>query len=537
MHDAAAAKAPNRKLSFRSLTRLRAGFPTLAEASLVTGSALLLVLSFPDFDLWWLAWIGQAPLLIAVVRTPKTGRAFLLGLLWGTIFFYGTCWWLTHPMIHYGHLPPWLAYVLLLPAVVFVALFPAVTCALVARAIGRFGPVAVFAAPFIWVATDWARYEITGLMWNAVGYSQAFHPFLIHSARWGGVYAVSFLILMANVAMAFALLRRMILQVAASVGVLTLISVALAGTHLQAITETEFSDTPQNLIVAVQPNVPMDGRPDDPASEKLLLNLHLELSEQGLREPHRPELPRLVIWPESPMSFSYSRDPQLQATLGTLAQRNRTSVLLNSLEPAPNGGSYNSAVLINEEGRIVAQYDKIRLMPFGEYVPLPRWLPGASSVRAIVGEFTPGSSYTLMPLGDLRAGVFICVEAAHPGIASTFTTKGADVLINISNDGYLGPTPVMRQHLANAIFRAVENGRPLVRVTNSGISAAIDSKGRVWDPTPPFQSDLRIWWVGKQDGNMTFYARHGDIFAYLCILVALGTIAASFIGRRRLKRS
>ena len=134
-------------------------------------------------------------------------------------------------------------------------------------------------------------------------------------------------------------------------------------------------------------------------------------------------------------------------------------VLLNSLEPAQNGGSQNSAILVNEKGEMSARYDKIRLMPFGEYVPLPHWIPGASSVRGIVGEFTPGSSYTLMPLGALRAGVFICIEAAHPGIARSFTNEGADVLINISNDGYLGPTPVMRQHLANAIFRAVENDR------------------------------------------------------------------------------
>src|SRR5712692_7616588 len=172
--------------------------------------------------------------------------------------------------------------------------------------------------------------------------------------------------------------------------------------------------------------------------------------------------------------------------------------MLNSLEPAPNGGGYNSAILVNQMGEKVAQYDKIRLMPFGEYVPLPRWLPGASSVRAIVGEFTPGSSYTLMPLGDLRAGVFICIEAAHPAIARTFTNEGADLLINISNDGYLGPTPVMRQHLANAILRAVENDRDVVRVTNAGISAYISSNGSVWDSTAGFQPAVRSWTIRKE---------------------------------------
>src|ERR1044072_5869146 len=130
-------------------------------------------------------------------------------------------------------------------------------------------------------------------------------------------------------------------------------------------------------------------------------------------------------------------------------------------------------------------------MPFGEYVPLPRWLPGSGSVRGIVGEFTPGSSYTLMPLGALRAGVFICIEAGHPAIARSFTNEGADVLINISNDGYLGPTTVKRQHLANVIFRAVENDRDLIRVTNTGLTAYVGAGGKISEQTYGFQEAVR----------------------------------------------
>jgi apolipoprotein N-acyltransferase len=233
------------------------------------------------------------------------------------------------------------------------------------------------------------------------------------------------------------------------------------------------------------------------------------------------------------MNFSYSSDPQLQSIVGSLAQTHRTSILINSLEPASHGGSYNSAILVNEQGQKVAQYDKIRLMPFGEYVPLPRWLPGSGSVRGIVGEFTPGSSFTLMPLGALRAGVFICIEAAHANLARSFTNAGADVLINISNDGYLGPTPVMRQHLANAIFRAVENDRDVIRVTNSGITAYIDSNGSVRDPTPSYQEAVRTWTVSKGGGSSTFYSRHGDVFAYGCALISLGLISATFMKRRK----
>ena len=172
-------------------------------------------------------------------------------------------------------------------------------------------------------------------------------------------------------------------------------------------------------------------------------------------------------------------------------------------------------------------------MPFGEYVPLPRWLPGSGSVRSIVGEFTPGSSHTLMPLGAVRAGVFICIEAAHADVARSFTNAGADVLINISNDGYLGPTAVMRQHLANAIFRAVENNRDLIRVTNSGISAYISSNGAVSDTTNSFQEAVRTWTVSRRRAATTFYSRYGDVFAYGCALITLGLISATFMTRRR----
>jgi apolipoprotein N-acyltransferase len=536
MHDAAAAQAPNRKLPPQSLTRIRASVPTLAEASLAIASALLLVLSFPDFDLWWLAWIGLVPLLVAVTRMSKTPRAFLLGWLWGVIFFYGTCWWLTYPMIHYAHIAAPLAYVLLLLPVIFVALFPALFCGVFARVVSRFGFAALFIAPLLWVSLELGRYAVTGQLWNALGYSQAFQPYVIQSARCGGVYAISFLILMTNVAVAGLCVRRNKLAVAYAIGSLVLIAIIVTWPLKERVIRP-LSSPPRLLIIAVQPNVPMD-LSGDAHEMQSLLHRHLTLTNAALGDPdgrrYLPGTSRLVIWPESPMNFSYSRDSQLRDAVATLARTNHTAVLLNSLEPAPNGGEHNSAILVNEEGQKLAQYDKIRLMPFGEYVPLPQWIPGASSVRGIVGDFTPGSKYTLMPLGDLRAGVFICIEAAHPGIARSFVNEGADVLINISNDGYLGPTPVMRQHLSNAVFRAVENDRDVLRVTNSGISAYIDSSGRIMDSTPGFEPTVRAWTASGNHAGTTFYMRHGDVLAYLCALISLAVVAASFIIRKNL---
>ena len=528
MSDAGAVEASNPRMSTEPAAR--AGAPALAEVSLVIASALLLILSFPDFDLWPLAWIGLVPFLVVIARPLKAGRALLLGWLWGVVFFYGTCWWLTYPMIHYAHISAWLAYPLLLLPIALVALFPALFSLMLSRLIVRSGLAAILLAPVIWVSCEWGRYLVTGQQWNALGYSQAFHPLLIQSARWGGVYAVSFLLVTTSSAVAFALMRRdpkgLALSFPPVLFVLMVLAVSmLAGSRGQP-------DGGVLAVVAVQPNVSMDGRVDSEA----LLNRHLDLSAQGMRElPDDFGSVALVIWPESPMNFSYSRDPHLREIVGNFARRysgrRPTFVLLNSLESAPNGGETNSAVMINEEGRIVAQYDKIRLMPFGEYVPLPHWLPGASSVRGIVGDFTPGSSYTLMPLGALRAGVFICIEAAHPAIARAFANESADVLINISNDGYLGPTPVMRQHLSNAIFRAAENGRPLIRVTNNGITAFIEPGGQVADSIRAFEPAVHSRYVYWSKGT-TFYTRQGDLFVYACALIALGLISATFTTRR-----
>src|ERR1043166_2386369 len=513
---------------------LREAVPSTGEASLVIGSALLTVLAFPDFDLWFLAWLSLVPFLFVIARARTARRALVAGWLWGIIFFYGTCWWLAYPMIPFAGISAWFAYPLLLLPVMLGALFPALFAGLVARLVRRFGPFAMLLAPLIWVSTELLRYAVTGQLWNALGYSQAFHPWLIQSATWGGVYSISLLLMTTNTALGLLATNRVASHLLVSAFLAAAVMSSILAAHFKAVPEHRSSEA-DLVIVAVQPNVPMDFSvgSDDMAA---LLNRHLSSSRVGLQESNTagfsPFIPRLVIWPESPMKFSYSRDPHLREVVGDFARANRTSLLLNSLEPAKDGGDQNSAILVNEKGEMSARYDKLRLMPFGEYVPLPRWLPGASSVRGIVGEFKPGTSYTLMPLGALRAGVFICIEAAHPSVARSFTNEGADMLINISNDGYLGPTPVIRQHLSNAIFRAIENDRDLVRVTNTGITAYIKANGAVVDQTGKFQEAVRMWTFSRGAGGSTFYSRHGDVLAYGCALLSLGFISVSFMKRR-----
>src|SRR6266498_1504093 len=212
----------------------RANAPATGKVSLIVGSALLTILSFPDFDVWPLAWVGLVPLLIVITQSSKALRSFLLGWLWGVVFFYGTCWWLTYPMIHYGHLSSWLAYPLLILPVALVAIFPGLFSAALTRLVARFGFAALFTAPLIWVSLEWARYVVTGQVWNALGYSQAFHPLLIQSARWGGVYAISFLILMTNAALTFGLLRPTLPAISFSLGFLTIAALVTTVAFIQA---------------------------------------------------------------------------------------------------------------------------------------------------------------------------------------------------------------------------------------------------------------------------------------------------------------
>ena len=502
-----------------------------------TATAILLILSFPNFEFYFLAWVALVPLLWAIANRPAPRRAFLLGWAAGSIFFYVSCYWLTYSMINYGGLPTILAYLLLLPGALVVGLFPALFALLLALAVRRWGYAAVLTAPALWPALEWARLAVTGQLWNALGYSQAYHWMLIQPANWGGVYAVSFLIVAINAVVVLVIVKPRVWTVATALVIGVSVGFVVLGSRLLVTGSSDFSsDGPSIRVIALQPNVPMT-LVKSPEEIKELRARHLRLSQQALAKIQGDRDPRLVVWPESPMNFTYASDKPFQDWVAKFATANRTSLIFNSLEPAGPNAYYNSALLVNQDGRMIAQYDKIRLMPFGEYVPLPQWLPGASLISTIVGEFTPGEKYTLMPVGDYRAGVFICIESAYPWIARRLTNEGADVLINISNDGYLGPTAVMRQHLANAIFRAVENGRPVLRVTNTGVSAWITETGRIQEQTVSFQEDVRNWTISRSTISNTPYQRVGDLFVYICAaLTAIIFLATMFSRRRSLRQ-
>ena len=515
--------------------QLRVVLPKRVEWAAAVLTAILLILSFPDFEFSFLAWVALVPLIYVIVRSPHPGRAFVLGWAAGTVFFYGSCYWLTYSMIHYGGLPRLVAYLLLIPGALVVGVFPGLFALVLALAVKKWGQMALLLAPVFWPACEWLRLIVTGQLWNALGYSQAYHPSFIQAANWGGVYAVSFLIVAVNSAVALVLLDQTLRRFAVAAAIVILVGCVNVVSSLQA----PYGSSRDSVVhvIALQPNVPMALVKSD-VEMKELLERHWSMTTNALKSLPDDNSSRFVIWPESPMNFTYAADKTFQEQLAVFTRQNRTALLFNSLEPTLANGFYNSALLINEEGRLISQYDKIRLMPFGEYVPLPQWLPGASLLTGIVGDFTPGENYTLMPFGNHRAGTFICIESAYPWIARRLTSEGADVLINVSNDGYLGPTAVMRQHLANAVFRAVENGRPVLRVTNTGITARIDARGKVYDATAPFQTDVRVWQVHPTASAGTFYTRFGDVFVYACTaLTVLVFFAILFSSKRSFRQT
>ncbi len=518
------------------LSRLRKNLLSPLSALLAVISAVFLIFAFPDFDFWFLAWFALIPLFFAVEREKDSVvKSFLTGWVFGVAFFFGTCWWLTFAPITYAGMPWLLTYFFMFGAAAVVGIFPGIFGALFSIVLKRFGSYAILSAPFLWTFTEFLRMWLTGNNWNAIGYSQAFRIEIIQLASVGGVLLISFLVTLLNAFIAFKLLtiilsdkdepkmkRRDWIMLASVLFVIVLLFSFAKNSDLNR--KNEFS-----LIVAVQPNVPMNGLTIEKYEQ--LLERHVQLAENALKQQTtNNEQPTTVIFPESPMIFQYGRDEDLQKFLRDFAVRNNASVLFNSAEMTANKRILNSAVMIDEKGEKTAQYDKIHLLPFGEYIPFPE--PFASQMPAFVGNFEFGKEYDLLPFGEAKGGVMICFESHFGELSREYARRGADVLIEMTNDGYLGNTPVLRQHLANSVFRAVETNRPLLRVTNVGITAYINERGEVLDAADVYTEATRVWTVSKSDGKQTIYVKYGEWFAWLCSLVSLALLFGSYFYKK-----
>ncbi len=381
-------------------------------------SAMMLAISFPDFELWWLAWFALVPFFIAIFQERSSRfRCVLLGWIFGTVFIYGTCWWLTYAPVHYADLPAALAYFIMFFVAAGVGVFFAVFSAALGYLYRRHGARAVLAAPVLWIGMEYLRYLLTGNAWNALGYSQAFVPQLIQPARYGSFFLVGFFIAAFNAALVFLLLerRRRSVMVFASVTVLISGLILLSQPAKKDIAAAHKSEA---LIIAIQPNVPMSGL--NQTEWQKLRGKQADMAEQALMLIlPGADLPRVIILPESPMNYMYERDAEFREFLRAYTQKTNSSVLFNSAEPARESEQlYNSAVMVNETGTKVAQYNKIHLMPFGEYVPLSNAL--SPVIPPLVGSFAFGTETNLLPFGQAKGGIMICFESHFPSLSRQF---------------------------------------------------------------------------------------------------------------------
>ena len=523
---------------------LKRFLPDWKNALLAVLSAALLILSFPDWEFSYLAWFALVPLLGAIGRERESpAKSFIVGWLFGTIFFFGTCWWLTFAPITYAGFPPALAYFLMLFVSAAAGFFPALFAAILSILLKRFGTIAILCAPFVWVLTEFLRHWLTGNTWNAIAYSQAFVNNLLatsQTASIGGIYLTGFLVCQFNV-LIIVILYSIVPRLSPldsrfrnenpaknAVFAILITAIFLVPAMFFPAAQSKHDEQDSAIVVGIQPNVPMAGLNNE--KWKHLRQKHVELAEFALRKLPTQNRPRTtVIFPESPMNFAYDEDEEFQRFVHGFAAKHDIHVLFNSAEPdMANNKYFNSAVLVDPQGKEIAQYDKIYLVPFAEFVPAP--LEGV--VPALVGSFSYGSEYDLMPIGDAKAGIMICFESHFGQLSRQFVQDGADVLIEMTNDGYLGQTPVLRQHLASAVFRAIETNRPLLRVTNVGITAYIDERGQIIDPAANYTEDTRIWSVSKSNGSQTFYVRFGDWFAWLCSVITLASLILSVCSRQ-----
>src|ERR1700691_2794140 len=472
---------------------------------LVGLSSLLQVLIFPLPGLYVLSWVAFAPLIVALLRARPAGalqvsggtklqaatpgQAFLLGYISGILWFAGTCYWIYDTMHEHGGLSVAAAALALFLFCLYLGLYSGFFGLLVGLAAGpgRDNRRALIAVPFLWVAVELARTRVTGFPWDLLGTAQVDNISLSRITTWTGVYRVSFEMMLVHVALAaaFLVLRK-------KRSTLLIASVAAAAV-LQAgvlVAAPALAADPSALLV--QENLAVDSNWTRAAFERTLreltdLGLESEASARSSRgaADSKPGTLDLIVWPESPAPF-FTSDPLFREPLSQLARAANAWVVTGAIgnsHATPGRATaspvFNSAALISPLGEWTARYDKVHLVPFGEYLPFPSLFSFAGGLTREVGEFQRGASRQALNASDQRLGLFICYESIFPDEVRQFSNNGAQVFVNISNDGWYGDSGAYAQHLNQTRMRAIENNRWILSDTDPGVTASIDPWGRV----------------------------------------------------------
>ena len=533
-------------------------------------SAVLLELPFPiagPMPPWRsvFAWFALVPLIWALLSHPGRndkdaagmGRpelplrgAFFVAYLCGVLWYVGNCYWIRNTMMRYGDMPPLAPELLTLGFSLVLGLYFGLFglgLVLVRRATGS-TRIALAFAPFLWTGLDLAAARITSVPWDQLGYSQVDNTLINQLAPFTGVYGITFVLVAVNALLAGLFLlehgsksRFSGRRAWACCGVVLLIS-GFAGVFVPPP-----NPDPTATAVLIQPNLDVGAANNwqGPEWDRHIADFTRLASEQcktyiaGIPQtgaptgeivcPPYPTHPDLVVWPESPAPF-IEEDPSFKQALRTIALATQAPMVVGGIgvDFSPQEQAwhdYNSAFIVSADGQIVGRYDKIHLVPFGEYIPFQQWLTFARKLTGRVSSFTRGTEHKVFLLdtqngGRHRYGVFICYEAVFADEVRQFARNGAEVLVNISDDGWYGDTSAPWQHLNEARMRAVENRRWLLRDTNTGVTAAIDPYGRVRQSIPRHQVDALPAEFGFRD-DITFYTAHGDVFAWLCAILSM----------------
>jgi apolipoprotein N-acyltransferase len=471
-------------------------------------SAVLLVLIFPRFNLTWLAPVALAPIVVACARELSWKRRFLHGWAAGIVFWFSVCYWIQAVLESHGGLGGWLSWV----TFVLFALLKGLHMALFAMLAGfllRTGGLVKRGWALPAIAALWTGIERThgdfGFAWLDLGNAGVDMPIALRLAPFTGVYGLSFVFAMLGCAIALIALRRPRLELA---WVVPLLGLPLLPA-LQA--PTPASET----IRVVQPNLDTEA---NFTSQSLA-----DLEQQMAILSHASNVP-LIVWPEWPAPFDLT--PSFRDFVADVARDSHAFLIFNGLDSSPRGEPLNSAFLVNPEGAIVDRYDQIKLVPFGEYVPPPfGWV---NRITKETSDFVPGNRIVVFPVSNRRLGTFICYESAFPDLVRQFPLDGAEILINLSNDGYFAHSAAREQHLELVRMRAAENHRWVLRSTNDGITAMIDPAGRVTERLQPYRqlaADMHFQYLQ----GTTFYTRHGDWFAWGCLICGLVAVLTALL--------
>jgi apolipoprotein N-acyltransferase len=493
----------------------------LRKELLAALSGALLALSFPKFGSGVLAWVALAPLLVALAESRGGLDAFRLGYITGALASLGIVYWTALVVVQYGglSLPVGIGVMGLL--CLALALFPSLFGWLVGTWRRALGPRALLLAPVAWVATEILRaHTLFNFSWCLLGYSQHLNLPVIQLARYGAVYAVSFVVALVSAVLAYVVVEtRPRPRRTAALSTAGVMAAALA--HGWWTLSRPIPESGRMRVGLVQASVLQEEKWD---AQMALTNLdrHLDLTRLAAAQGAR-----LVVWPESSVPFLFDHSPQMSTELQELVRRHRIYLIFGNDDregsDERNERFWVGAKMLTPEGDLGLRYHKIRLVPFGEYVPVQSVLTLGGRINAKVqkqiADFTPGDEAVTGKVDGHRVGAFICYEAIFPDLVRRFAADGAELLVNITNDAWYGRTSAPYQHMAMAAFRAVENGKYLVRAANTGFTAVVDPHGRIVQRTGLFERTMLVRDVAFVPG-LTFYARHGDLFAWSCLALA-----------------